>query len=259
MIKDDKFELGFLKKLKKEKLSPRPKWHFLLKDYVVWGLGVLSLFVGALAFSVIIYLFRYNDWEVYEQISDSLLGFILLTLPYFWILLLIIFIVIINYNLKHTKKGYRYPLLAVVSVSILASTVLGIMFFHIGMGQAIDDVLGKKMPFYEKFINPRMGFWCQPEKGRLAGVVIEKSNDKLYLLLDIKKQEWNVDASELKESKTEIKVGRPIKVLGTIISEYNFKALEILEHGPGRGFFNFKKGHYPRKKNQSENSIQTSK
>ena len=152
------FSKNILNIIKKKDIKLKPRWQFLLKDYVIWSVGAIALIIGGLAFSVIIYLLRYDDWSIYGQITGSIWEFILLTLPYFWLLILAVFILVTYYNIKHTKKGYRYSLPMIVIISIVASMVLGVLFSHAGIGRAIDDVLGEKAPLYTKIFNRQIIF-----------------------------------------------------------------------------------------------------
>jgi len=236
MIEDKKFIQEVLGKIKKENIKPTPKWHFLLKNYIVWFLGVLSLLVGGVSFSVIIYLMRYNDWDIYEQLGESFISFTLLTMPYFWIISLVLFVCILLYNIKHTKKGYRYSLPFILSVNILFSMVLGILFYEIGISQSLDDVLGERAPLYSKIINRQLDYWSQPENGRLSGLVVEVGSSTDFLLVDFNQKEWNIKNEE--ESEMDIVVGMPVRILGEKTSENDYLVEMIIPAGkPGGGLF----------------------
>jgi len=93
-MNDKNISQKVLEAIKNQKIVPKPKWTFLLKENLMWAFGIASLIVGGLAFAVIIHMVRNNDWDVYQDISGGLLQFILLTLPYFWIVFLALFIFI---------------------------------------------------------------------------------------------------------------------------------------------------------------------
>ncbi|MFH1565392.1 MAG: hypothetical protein ABIC82_06190 [bacterium] len=248
MINNEKFDQEILGKIKEKKSGQKSKWHFLLKNYVIWAVGVLALIIGGLAFSVIIYLLKYNDWSAYKQINRSFFEFILLTLPYFWVLFLALFVLIVNYDIKRTKKGYRYPLPILVAASITISILLGGIFFRFGLGEVIDDVLGERAPFYEKIFNRQADFWSHPEEGRLAGFVLSKNSDTEFVILDIKQNEWKVQLEQNENfPSVEIKIGHPIRVAGSKLEENIFSAEMIMPAvPPGRRFFmRHKNKHFP--------------
>ncbi|MCK5415801.1 hypothetical protein KAI92_00045 [Candidatus Parcubacteria bacterium] len=230
---NEKFDQELLGKIKDKKIIPR--WHFLFKDCFVWFFGILSLIFGSLSFSVIFYLVKHNEWDVYSQIGESFSSFVFLVLPYFWILFLVFFMIIVYFNMKNTKKGYRYPLHVIVFMNIMVSMLFGVLFFYIGFGQAIDDALGERVPFYSEVINRRMNFWCQAEKGKLVGTVIEIKNENSFVLIDVcHKKEWIIEH----DASVKIKIEKPIRLTGEMIADDIFKAEIILPAGRlGRGLF----------------------
>lgn len=238
MIQDEKFDQDILGKIKDKHKPPKARWKFLLKEYTIWGLGVVSVMVGALAISVMIYLVANDDWQIYHKVSRNIWHFIILSLPYFWLVLLAIFVAASFYYIKHTRKGYRYSVLMVVAFSIISSIVTGSIFYFFGLGQAIDDVLGQRAPFYERFFNPRMGFWSDAENGRLTGLVLSVTGRRILILADPARAEWNVDISKA-ESKFGAmpEAGKPIRLLGRKTGERQFEAKDILPmNKPGKSF-----------------------
>lgn len=230
-------EKEILQTIKDKHLTPKPRWQFLLKNYVVWGLVVLSIFIGSLAFAVVLYMVINNDWNVYEYINDSFLGFIFVTLPYFWIILLGAFIIIAHYNLRHTKKGYRYSLNAIAFISIIGSIVLGTLFYKVGLGQAIDDVFVERVPFYQKFLGDRHKRWASPQDGLLAGVIAEVHKDNTLSLQDRTNTIWRVNIDEACMFQDIVFTeGLFIKIIGEReTSTSTFKALRIIPGKPGPG------------------------
>lgn len=232
------FENKLLAKIKEQKICPKPRWQFFLKDSVVWFSGLISLLIGAAAISVMIYLFKFNDWEIYDQTKKSFLEFFILTLPYYWFVFLGIFILIISYNFKHTKRGYRYSGFLLVGASVILSVVLGGIFFVAGLGEKLDDVLGRKAPFYDQVINRHVDFWSHPAEGRLSGLVIDRLDNDSFVLIDRSRVQWLVSTEDSeKYSNVAIIVGQPIRLLGEQIDKNIFHADKILPMNAGRDFF----------------------
>ncbi len=246
MIKDDKFDSGILNTIKEKKIKPKAKWTFLLKNYVVWAFGIISLIFGSIAISVIIYLIKNNDWDLYTELSGSLLEFVLLTMPYFWMVFLAVFIFVINYNIKHTKRGYKFSLSVIFSASIFISIFLGVLFFNIGLGRALDDVLGERVSFYDTIINPRVRMWDNPEAGRLVGMIIEEISANEFQLLDRHKKEWLINVVNVETPlDTRIERGCPVKLTGKKERDNYFVVEQIFVHnGPGRGMFRYRFDDY---------------
>ena len=88
----ENLEQKIIDKIKTGSLSPKPRWHFLLKERLVWTIGLLALLVGAAAVSVMLYLANNNDWLVYEKAGRNFGAWLLLSLPYFWLVFLTLFL-----------------------------------------------------------------------------------------------------------------------------------------------------------------------
>jgi hypothetical protein len=222
-----------LAKIKSEKISPKPRWHFLLKDYVIWIAGALSLIVGALAVALIIYLLQTSGLSSYQETEKSFSEFILLNLPYFWLLFLGLFVFIVSYNFRHTGRGYRYSGLLLAGISIVSSIVLGIIFQSLGLGQKIDDVLGRRSPLYDRVMNPHVDFWSHPEEGRLAGLVVAVA-DNGYILVDRQREEWLLIVPAPAPVSL---VGKPVRAIGRQSGDYVFMVGRLLPAGSGRSFY----------------------
>ena len=240
------FENKLLAKLKDEKINPKPRWQFLFKKNIIWLSGILALIIGAAAVSVMIYLFKFNDWEIYDQTKKSFGEFFLLTLPYFWFIFLGLFVFIVYYNLKHMEKGYHYSTLLLLSASVVLSIFLGAVFYAAGMGAELDNVLGRRAPFYDQVINRQVGFWSQPEEGRLSGLVIAENNRGEFLLIDRGQEEWLVEAAGAEIYPGGIvAAGQPLNLLGEKIDKQTFRAKKILPVNAGKNFFHRFKGKGP--------------
>lgn len=240
------FSKKILQTIKERHLKPTPRWHFLLKDYVLWGLTLVSFVIGSLAFAVVLYMIINNDWDVYENINDSLLEFIFVTLPYFWIVLLVLFIIAADYNIRHTKKGYRYGLHIIVLASVFGSMIVGTIFYNVGLGQAIDDVFVDQVPYYQKFLGMRHIRWTQPEMGLLAGVIVSKDGNRHFEIQDRNNVIWNVDAENaMFIGGIEPMEGEVIRMIGERTGENVFTAHQIIIGMKGPGFRKFRMHHKP--------------
>lgn len=234
------FDQKLVEKIKEEKMAPKPRWHFLLKNQVVWLAGALSLLIGAAAVSVMIYLLKNNGWELQAQTNKSALEFLLLTLPYFWIVFLGIFVFVLYYNVKHTATGYRYPVWVIAAFGVLASILLGSIFHVFAIGQKIDNVLGVRAPLYEVVINRQLSFWFNPAEGRLAGVVAIGVADGNFYLIDPAGEAWQIISNNLSDGahmSDFLRVGEPVNIIGAVVDDNKFRADFIRPLVPGRRFF----------------------
>lgn len=225
-MQDQNLSEKILDQIKQQKLQPIAKWFFWLKDSVVWFLVIVSLLIGGLATSVILFLFEYNEWDLYEKIVPSFWAFVLLSLPYFWLIILIIFVIFIFYNFKHTKGGYKYRSLYVIVSSVILSIILGLVFYNLGLGKAIDQVFEANAPLYGKLINRKQIVLHHPEKGILPGKIIKVINPQELLIMDIRNHEWQVLISDtVKDCPCQL--GRKIIAIGQPL-ENNFFAADFI-------------------------------
>lgn len=237
MIQDNNFGEKLLETIKEKHILPKPRWQFLFKNYVIWTIGAFALFIGAIATSLIIYMLRTDDWEVYKKIDNGLWEFVLLAIPFFWVFILALFVMVVYFNFKKTKKGYRFSAPVILLTAIIFSILLGTIFYVSGMGKEIDDILGQKAPLYDRLINPHMNFWFMPEAGRFSGLVVKKIDEDKFTVVDRPGKEWSLIISDVNKLKFPVMIGMPIRAIGEKISENEFEAKEILPVGPGRGFY----------------------
>lgn len=230
---DTNLQNDILRKIKEEHITPKPRWEFLLKDAAVWISGIASLVVGGLATSVIIYMTRSDDWEIIAAAGDTPTKTFLLAMPYFWILTLAAFVIIADYNFKHTKKGYRYRIPYVVAGSIIVSAFLGIFFYDAGAGRAIDRAFMERVPMYDHFGHPKVRMWMRPEKGMLAGTVIEVSTSHTFRMQDMEKRVWQIRTMQpLPENLINEPVGIKLRCVGHATGPDMFEAVRVMPMFP---------------------------
>ncbi|MDD2935018.1 MAG: hypothetical protein PHX25_00930 [Candidatus Pacebacteria bacterium] len=196
-MKDKNLKNKILEAIKEKDISPKPKWQFLLKDYFLWFLGAISVFVGGVAVSLIIFTLINSDWEYYRYLSNSLFEHIVKMAPYLWIVVLGGFVLTADYNFSNTKDGYKYSVPKITGLSILFSIILGGLFYQFGLAYFTDYMLGINMPMYHGFIEKRQDLWNRPEEGLLAGTIVPLEKSDAILVKDFDGKEWNVEVGRL--------------------------------------------------------------
>lgn len=228
-----------LQKIKEENIKPKPKWEFLLKDCVFWGAFAMSILIGGLVTSVAIFRISTNDWDIAEKLGHHPFNFALRTFPYFWLIILAIFIFIAYYNFEHTKKGYKVGISFAVMAGVVLSIALGCAFLAAGLARVMDEQALKHLPFYRNYnLDDRVEMWSQIDKGLIAGEIIEIIPNGLIIEgFDGKK--WTIDTSAVpKELLMNLKREMIIGIIGEKISDEIFNAIDIR---PWKG--NFMKPH----------------
>ncbi|MBT4209380.1 MAG: hypothetical protein HOE19_00445 [Candidatus Komeilibacteria bacterium] len=222
-------------------VKPKPRWQFLLKDYIIWLAASLALIISSLAFAVVLYMMIDNDWDIYSNISNSLLEFVFLTLPYFWLLFLGAFILIAYYYFRHTKKGYKFSLSKIFLVSLAINIFIGAFLYNAGVGQAIDGIVAQRVPFYKELINRRQHIWSRVDDGLLGGVVVGIEDEHLSLE-DMEGNIWIIQHfNTTTPNFINLQIGDHVRMIGQKIDSQNFKMYRIM---PMRGM-HWMKEHCP--------------
>lgn len=211
--------------------------YFSLRNVGMWLLAALSVLVGSLAVSSIV--FRVvNISRVLPPGMESLqLPLIVRLMPFLWIVLLLLFSFLAFREIRATKRGYRYELSALVLSLLLASMVLGVAFYAAGVGAHLDLLAGRHAPFLAGLEREQRAQWMRPEHGFLVGVVASTSPHQLTLI-DPQAVRWTV-LIEDDPAVASIVSGVRVGVRGEIVNseEHTFRACDIrsLEFSGERG------------------------
>ncbi len=222
---------------------------------MIWVSAGVVIILGSLAAATTIAIVSMHDLDIAERLEHTKAGWVLLSLPYAWILLLIGFILLAEYNIRHTKQGYRYSLVKITGAVIGLSLIGGVALYSIGLGHDVDDAMSRHVPAYEKYGNRRAAQLLNPEYGVLAGKVISQE-DEVWHVVDITKQVWIVDVEEAEIiGEQYVLLHRPVRIIGELSDHdgYEFEAEEIIPLRPPKEF----NPHDERRKRFHETSRQT--
>jgi len=131
-----------LDRISKEGVEPIPWSLCVAKNSAFWLFFALSIFVGALSVATIIYTELNIGWELYDATHDNVYTFLIDSLPFAWLGVLVAVFVLGYYNVRQTKRGYRYPVWALALGSIFVSFVLGVYLHGAGYGKYVDETIG---------------------------------------------------------------------------------------------------------------------
>ncbi len=222
---------SIIDKIKKGRLKPTSKWIFHFKHSVMWGLFGLSVLFGSIAISIIFFQFRDAGWDIYSQMNDGVVEFVLLALPYSWLILMVGFLTLAYYHFRHTKKGYRYNIFAIIGLSLLTSLILGSALYASGFSERLETLF-QEIPHYEKLHFGKRMLWQRPDHGRLAGTIIRVHDDKIFILHDFRQRQWEVDAKGAKiRPGVMLEKGQHVRMIGEKLGVGRFHATVI---GPWR-------------------------
>lgn len=216
-----------IKDIKEKNIHPKPRWFFAVRNLAFWLLFIAAIFVGALSFAVILDVLTNHDWDIYLRMHKTFGQYILLSLPYLWIVCLIFFAWIAYYDFVHIKGWYRHSVYLIVSISILGSLFLGGLLFYSGVGKKIDHALDARVPFYGMMNINKRKIWCQPKEGLLGGEIMPPPLEapERVIIKDCLGREWNIERPNMKPFL--MRVGDRIKIIGHEMDEMHFEAEEF--------------------------------
>lgn len=210
-----------LNKIDREKIKPTAKWEFIARDSLIWLFAFLSVLIGSLAVSVVIFLIT---GSVQLEVQASGLKRLLCLIPYFWLLILAIFLVLAYLNFQYTKKGYKLNPYLVIVISILLSIILGSVAYAAGLGEKIEEVFYRRIPVYQKIMHQSMRPLSDPQKGFLVGTVA-CTNDQGFLLYDFQRQKWQILLPEQSyKLLPKLPIGMRLLIKGQQLEEFIFQA-----------------------------------
>lgn len=214
-----------LERIESSNVSPRSRTYFSLKNFGMWLLAGLSVLVGALAVSSI--LFRtVNIPLVLPPGPPPPFVEILFLMPFLWIALLVLFGYLAYREIRSTKRGYKYELSTLLLGVALISCVLGIVFYKTGTGLILDRFAAQHVPFQKNLEDLQRQRWMNPENGFLVGKVLSISDSNL-LLADPNDTAWTVTFTQ--DVRAVVVAGERVGVRGEITDAemHMFTACEI--------------------------------
>jgi hypothetical protein len=216
-LKDALFE-----RIEQDKVCPHSRLFFHSRECFVWFFWFLSVVVGALAFAVTFFVLLHQQYALYEATHSNFLTFIVDALPYLWIFVFALMVYVAVYNLRHTKRGYRYPLWMIMASSVVLSFAGGSAFHLFGLGHSVDYVLGQHTKLYTSQDKYEQKIWQNPADGRLLGIQVHSTLAPTTTIIfeDYAGVRWTMDISELPEADIAmIATKQKVKLLGKAVRE----------------------------------------
>ena len=213
---DDHLAKRVLERIDAERVSPRPRWEFIFKNYFFWGLGALAVILGALAVSAMFFEITSVDWRFVPVTHESYTEFLFDIVPVLWATVLALFIVIGYLNIRRTQRGYRYPLWLIAAGAVLTSLALGSALYVVGVGRAIEETAGNHPPFHRPIMLTEQSWWLAPERGLLGGTIVSVPDDYASFVLEgFDGTTWTIDTSDLRAPDlTTVVRGAGVRVVG---------------------------------------------
>jgi hypothetical protein len=218
-----------LGKIKKQQIAPEPRWKYLFRKYLIWVAAVIVVVLGAISLSAAYDNVISLDWDLYHFMHENMLEYFFSMLPYFWLILLSIFLLVAFFEIRRTETGYRYSWSKISLIIVGGIVTFGLLISFLGLGKGLNSKLAKEIPFYgQHMIITKESQWMQPSRGFLAGTIIDSGGNNLEVD-DLNGKEWSVeiDSQTLIRPAVDLKQKETIKIIGNQKNGNNFKAEEI--------------------------------
>lgn len=231
-----------LSKIEDDGIKPRSKWYFMVKNDFFWFVAVLSIVLGSMATSVIIYALTDSDIYLYQVTHDSFVSFIFDSLVFVWLIVFLLFIFIGYKNIHNTKNGYKHSFVIIAVTSFLISLLCGFALYYKGLADDIDRETNNYLPINLSVLKHKQMMWVNSSKGVLAGEVVsvsEWSNSAHYFVIrDFEGKEWLIDGIDLLPIDAKnIEVSKIVRIVGIPLdsSTTTFRACFVLPWSFGGG------------------------
>ncbi len=189
-----------LKRIETERISPRSRLYWLSHEYGLWAAWGATVLFGALSLAVVSFASVHIGYAFYEATHDNFLTFAVENLPYLWLLAFLCLSAAAYFNLRHTKHGYRYPVLLVIGSSIGFSVIGGLALHMFGAGYYLDQFLDRNIPQYRSRAEFEIERWQEPALGRLVGRAEGTGEtEDIVPFVDADRHEWFLNVNALPE------------------------------------------------------------
>ncbi len=202
-------------------VCPRSKRFFKTRECAVWALWAISVVVGALAVSVTLFVLTHRQYAIYEATHENLFTFMVEVLPFLWLVVFALMIGVGVYELRHTKRGYRYEMWQIIASSMVLSLAGGAALQLLGLGYTADHMLGERMGMYDSQEKIEKRLWQNPKEGRLIGNAQDKFVPPATTInfKDVEGTHWQVEIADLTPAELELLDKKePVRLFGTLLN-----------------------------------------
>lgn len=208
---------------------------FYLRRIAFWSGVALALLGGSMALASIIFFGLNSDWDLYRRLG---LGFVVETMPYFWLFCFALFVFFGEYYYRRTSFGYRYRLVYIIGAYLILTTLGGLLLHFSGANSYWEKILAP-VAAYPHAMARRQLIWYRPNDGLLVGKILSQEefvDKKIINLADPRQQIWQVDYSQARLAD-DLQLGENslVKIIGTALPDRQFMAEEIRPWWRGDG------------------------
>jgi hypothetical protein len=209
-----------------QKVTPRPKWYFRVRNTLMWIPGVITTLLGAYTIAGGLYGILHAHWENREYVQYRGPLVFIAIIPLLWIISFALFSLITIALLRKTNTGYRHTALQLLLISVASSIIIGMLFYAMTANSLNDGV---ETYYRHPTQNQQEYVWNSPTEGRISGVVSATSPTTLTIRA-FNGFVWTVDISKLSSAPDPVllQVGNAVRIVGAITASHSFLACRVL-------------------------------
>ena len=210
-------------KIEKGELKMRPKAYFIVKTILITGLLILAFLLALYFGSLTIFVLRINDILLFHGIGFQVIRNILLSFPWYLVLLVFGLVVLVEVIAKRFNFIYRKPLivslfiiitLVFLSSFIIEKSSLHYSFFRLAeqerlplAGRMYRDLgnLEIENVYFGKVLEKKDGLWIMElDSGEEIGLKITEKTRGRRVFLEIKGGDKVIVIGELEEGLIDV-------------------------------------------------------
>ncbi len=221
-----------------KKIAPKPRWHFVARNALLWMIGALFAVCGALFVALVIFILRNELWSEYGALSLSSAQAmrIALAVPSVWALSFIAFLVTAEWVIRHAGRAYRVSVLVMTITLASISVIGGAALYATGVAHYAERFTEAHMPRYQSVDARRNQLFYAPTQGRIRGEVMIVAQDDVVLHNKRLRKQWIVDTEALPPRKrAALHIGDDVIFFGAMRAQGDFVACDSVVL-PRRGF-----------------------
>ena len=233
--------------IQNQEISPIPKWVFVLKNVAFALCFLVSIFLGGLALSLILYFIFEGG---FEHQKSPIVGFIQ-SLPLLWVISFGVFSVFAVWGMKHLPKGYKVSTGIFIGGNIFLTLLLGAGLYTFDFPEEVERY-SMHIPFHNSLEKRLQQQWSRPENGYLGGFITDIDIDtKQMFITDFENKQWTITfdshleqnrifvrEKDIRQNKEDLRKppipifpqsteGKKIRIEGQKIDDKTFKATNI--------------------------------
>lgn len=205
--------------IKKQHITPIPKWIIMGRNFVLWGILVTLSLAGGIFLSLSVLDILDVGPDLFHSLGFRHAPILFFLAPFSWTILTGIALLLGIIAFRNTTYGYRQRILVVASLIAIALATLSAFAHLANIDDRLDRAIERSAPhFATPFFPPRALRFSDPDRGMLAGTIVEtREMPASFTIKTPRSGTWTVRFAEnaKKSPRLRLESGENVIVIGT--------------------------------------------